>query len=173
VTTAQQKIAAAVLFLREYKGDFEFLKDMQKTIASPGATLTERQVEAVLRCAAREKRIAGGGSPSSEEVEPGVYQIDGDVYKVKFNRERTRKYAVKLVYIDSERLNEEDERVPWEFQYAPGAIYKLKPEHRMDEESAKTFGLKYGICASCGKRLKVAESVERGIGPVCIKWFRF
>lgn len=32
-----------------------------------------------------------------------------------------------------------------------------------------TFGLKTGTCGICGRRLEDAESVARGIGPVCLK----
>lgn len=32
-----------------------------------------------------------------------------------------------------------------------------------------TFGLKTGTCGVCGRRLEDAESVARGIGPVCLK----
>lgn len=59
-----------------------------------------------------------------------------------------------------------------DFEYAPGAIKVIREEHRMDLERAKELAVQYGRCLNCGRKLKVAESVERGIGPVCIKRFK-
>ena len=42
----------------------------------------------------------------------------------------------------------------------------------MTLEAALAFTIKYGVCARCGRWLKAAENVERGIGPVCILYFR-
>jgi hypothetical protein len=71
----------------------------------------------------------------------------------------------------SERLTEEGERVKFDFVYERGAIYNIKPEDKMSFNRAKELMIKYGRCIVCGHRLKVAVSVERGIGPVCIKSF--
>lgn len=43
----------------------------------------------------------------------------------------------------------------------------------MTLDEAKAFILRYGQCVRCGRRLKAAESVERGIGPVCVRYFTF
>jgi hypothetical protein len=107
----------------------------------------------------------------AEPVTPGVYEVEGEVFVVKPNREKTRVYAKKLVEIRSERLTETGEHVQIEFEYAPGAIRKIRPEHRMDVERAKALTIRYGRCIVCGRRLKAAQSVEQGIGPVCIKSF--
>lgn len=104
-------------------------------------------------------------------TEPGVYESDNQVYVVKFNREHTRLYAKRLVEINAERATELGERVQIEFQYDRGAVYRLTPEDKMDVERAKALTIRYGRCIVCGRRLKAAESVERGIGPVCIKSF--
>lgn len=105
-------------------------------------------------------------------VGPGVYELpSGAIYVVKMNRGKTRSYAKRLVEIHTDRLNENDEHVQIEFEYAPGAIYEIRPEHRMDVDRAKALTLRYGRCIACGRHLKAAQSVERGIGPVCIKSF--
>jgi hypothetical protein len=98
---------------------------------------------------------------------------DDTIYKVQWNRAKSRKYAKRLVPIGGERLNENFEHVNWAYEYAPGVIHKLQPRDRMSKEDAMTFGLKYGICANCGRHLEQADSVELGIGPVCIKYFTF
>jgi len=109
----------------------------------------------------------------SVTVKPGVYELaTGEIYVVKPNRDNTRVYAKQLVETKSERLTEQDEHVHFDFVYAPGAIFKLKPENQMDINRARDLMIRYGRCIVCGAHLKVAASVERGIGPVCIRYFR-
>lgn len=112
-------------------------------------------------------------TPNISTLEMGVYELpSGEVYVVKPNREKTRLYAKKLVEASSDRVTETSKRVPFDFVYERGAIYRIKPEYRMSIERGKEFMIRYGRCIVCGRFLKVAESVERGIGPVCIKAFR-
>jgi hypothetical protein len=42
----------------------------------------------------------------------------------------------------------------------------------MSLEKAKQLNIKYGRCIICGLKLKAAKSVEAGMGPVCIKYFK-
>lgn len=106
-------------------------------------------------------------------TEPGVYETPDDVvYIVKPNKAKTSLYAKRLVEINANRLTEADTRVQIEFEYEAGAIYNLTPEMKMPLERAKQLTIRYGRCIVCGAKLKQAESVERGIGPVCIKSFR-
>lgn len=177
MTDAQAKVAQAVLFLMQYDGSFDFLVDMKAKTADGTYQMTEKQVDAVLKCKARaDKR--GERDNKMREVELGVYKVpragdDFDVYKVQLTRDKARRYAKKLVPINGWRMNEEGDRVQWSWEYAPGAISALLPKQRMSEADAREFGLQYRICAACGRGLKQADSVERGIGPVCVKWFRF
>jgi hypothetical protein len=104
---------------------------------------------------------------------PGVYELPtGEIYIVKPNKEKTRLYAKRLVEAPSERLTETGQVVDFDFEYEKGAIFRIHPEHQMSFERAKELMIRYGKCIVCGRRLKRAESVERGIGPVCIKYFR-
>lgn len=116
-----------------------------------------------------------GVQPPKREItvtQPGVYETpEGVVYVVKPNRERTGVYAKKLVEIGGKRLTEVDEVVQIDFEYERGAIYKLTPAMKMPLERAKELTVRYGKCIVCGTRLTDAKSVERGIGPVCIKSF--
>lgn len=106
-------------------------------------------------------------------LKPGVYELPtGEIYIVKPNREHTRVYAKRLVETPSERLTEAGEYVDFDFVYEPGAIFRLRPEDQMSVDRAKQLMIRYGKCIVCGARLKVAQSVERGIGPVCVKYFR-
>lgn len=107
------------------------------------------------------------------QIEQGVYELDNQVYVVKANRQGTRVYAKRLVEIAADRFTEAEQHVNFEFEYAPGAIYRLRPEHRMAFERARELTIRYRRCLRCGRRLKNGVSVERGIGPVCITFFRF
>lgn len=107
-------------------------------------------------------------------TDPGVYRRDGEVYIVKPNREKTKLYAKRLVELgeNAQRLAGDGSIIYGvEFEYAPGAIYKLSPEDRMPFEDAKALTARYAKCIVCGRGLKAAQSVERGIGPVCRIYF--
>jgi hypothetical protein len=130
-------------------------------------------------------------------TEPGVYENADGIYVVKFNREKTRLYAKRLIEINADRSTEAGEceghespdgahmgetvfcdgtcvaqpRAQIEFEYESGAIYKLDPADKMPLDKAKALTIRYGRCIVCGRHLKAAESVERGIGPVCRKSF--
>lgn len=109
---------------------------------------------------------------SGERLTPGVYELDGRVYVVKPNRVGDRLYAKRLTELQGgRRLTETGDHVAFEFTYAPGAVQQLRPEHRMPLDRAKELTLRYGRCINCNRKLKAAVSVERGIGPVCIKAF--
>lgn len=116
-------------------------------------------------------------APSTREktidatLTPGVYDVNGHVYVVKPNHEKTRLYAKRLVEINAERLNENDDPVQIEFVYEAGAIFNIRPEQKMPLERAKALTIRYGRCIVCGRRLKAGKSVKQSIGPVCIKSF--
>lgn len=107
----------------------------------------------------------------ADGITPGVYQRNGEVFVVKPNRARTALYAKRLVEIAGQRLNEDDERVQIEFEYAPGALQTLRPSDQMSLEDAKPFLLRYGRCMVCRALLKDATSVEHAVGPVCVRMF--
>lgn len=97
----------------------------------------------------------------------GLYEKDGEVYVVKPNQAKTQIYAKRLVQIGGRRLTEAGTVVKIEFEYAPGAVRKLTPADRMDPARAQELSIRYGHCLVCGRKLKDATSVQRGIGPIC------
>lgn len=105
------------------------------------------------------------------DLKAGMYQTPaGDIFKVQVSKQSGRPYAKHLRLIGGERMvDATEERVNFEFVYAPGAILAIKPEMTMTLEAAKAFGLRYGVCCVCGAFLKDARSVAAGIGPVCAK----
>jgi hypothetical protein len=111
---------------------------------------------------------------STDQAVPdeGLYVLDDErIVKIKSNKAGTGRYASVWVEIGGHRLTEAGEYVNGEWEYAPALRSFCKPERRMTIEQAKAFGVLYGKCAKCGRHLSDAESVERGIGPVCLKSF--
>ncbi len=118
----------------------------------------------------------GNGQSRTIRVEgPGVFENDEGIFVVKPNRAGTRLYAKRLVELgpdQGDRLNVEDAHVRFQYEYANGAVYRLREEDRMDLDRAKSLAIRYGRCINCNAKLEVAESIERGLGPVCAKRFR-
>lgn len=108
------------------------------------------------------------------QLTPGVYEVNGEIFNVKWNKTKTHTYATRLVEKPHvQRLTESGDTISIEFEYAPGAINTIRPHHKMTLERARELTIRYGRCLACGRTLKVADSVERGIGPVCRKAFRY
>lgn len=113
-----------------------------------------------------------------QDLELGMYQItDANgiqaIYKIKWNKTNTFKYAEKLVITDGKWTN--SGKPSGKFMYAGSMMNKLTSEHKMTEEQAKDFhdatkkkyGVDYGFCCVCGKLLTAKGSIDKGIGPVC------
>jgi hypothetical protein len=121
------------------------------------------------------KPVAEVERPRIDVENQGVYVMpDGSIVKVKANREKTRTYAMRWSVINGQRLNENDDRVHGEYVFEPGLVQQVAVEGRkMTLAEAKAFTLRFGICCRCGRHLKDATSVERALGPVCVKYFSF
>lgn len=104
--------------------------------------------------------------PEPKELLDGFYKMDGDIYKVIHNQSGDKQYAKKLVLEENDDLHSDKEYLG-KFEYAPGAIKKIKPHMALTEEDAAAFGKLYSICAICSTQLSNEESIERGIGPIC------
>lgn len=116
-----------------------------------------------------------------QDLELGMYQVDGEIYKVKFNKAGTQKYAEKLLITEKKDWSVVDgewvaTKTPkGKFLYAYGMMAKLTSENKMSEAQAKEFhdatklkyGVDYGFCCVCAKLLTVKKSIAAGIGPVC------
>lgn len=108
----------------------------------------------------------------AEKLTAGVYEVNGEIFNIKWNKAKTNLYAQRLVELPNvDRLTESGDVVHIEFEYAPGVVHRVRPHHKMPLERARELTIRYGRCLACGRRLKNAESVERGIGPVCRKAF--
>jgi hypothetical protein len=90
-------------------------------------------------------------------IEPGIYYVNGEIYKVQISQTSGRAYAKKL-----------DPEDGW--VYDPSYI-KAIPEGAQPPtfEEMFQFGRMFGICGNCGKTLSDPDSVYAKIGPVCAK----
>jgi hypothetical protein len=103
-------------------------------------------------------------------TEPGVYEREDTVYQVV--RSGTgRLYAKALTERLSHvrRLTETGQVVHATFEYDSGAIWRLDADDRVSPERARELGQLTSFCCACGAKLADADSVTRGMGPVCAK----
>lgn len=120
--------------------------------------------------AARQPASGGSDTTGTVSVGPGVYRLNDQLYVVKpTRRDPTRVYASRLVSAPSDRRMEDGSTERLELEYARGVVFKLGPEHRLPALEVAEVSRRYGRCIYCGRTLKVARSVDRGIGPVCWK----
>lgn len=92
----------------------------------------------------------------AEDVEVGLYLVDGVAYKVK-----RAVYGSGFLYAC--RWDEESTS----FVKETGAIRKIRASHRMTLEQATPYGLAMSACAHCGRPLTDEDSIRIGLGPVC------
>lgn len=106
----------------------------------------------------------------------GVYRKDDRIYVVREftpqGESAPVRYARELVDLNrgqADRLNGDGEHVRYEERKAPRMQYRLCDADLMPLEDVRQLSIQYRHCLICGTKLEAAESVERGIGPVCEK----
>jgi len=93
---------------------------------------------------------------TTEELDLGMYQVDGVIYKVQ-------RAVHGSGFLYAKRWDEESQS----FEKETGAIRKIRASHRMTLEEAARFGQITGTCGHCGRTLTDEDSIAAGIGPVC------
>ena len=96
---------------------------------------------------------------ASNSLPVGYYFKNETVYKITLTKDGQRSYA--------KRLEVTNGRGKW--VYEQGAARVLTSNDAITVDQAAAFGHLHGICAICGATLTNPESVERGIGPVCLE----
>lgn len=91
---------------------------------------------------------------SAEDLEIGMYRVDGEIFKVQ-------RAVHGSGHLYAKRLTEDG------FEYATGAIRKIKASDRMTLDEAKEYGRLTNTCCQCGRTLTDETSIAEGIGPVC------
>jgi hypothetical protein len=95
-----------------------------------------------------------------EKAPVGVYKRGNDIYRVIKGRQSANTYAQKLA-------TDPSGQPVWD--YAGGMVFELKVSELISPEVAAQMGRSVGYCVICGRFLTDAESVAKGIGPVCEK----
>lgn len=161
----------AVAFIRDYTGTFGFILDLRARPAwgTKWYRLSDKQVDAVLRCKAREvPKAAPVERPiTAEPMTDGMYRIvearggygAGSIFKVQIAVHGSGHLYAKVLVVDGPGQGH--------FEFAQGAIRLLTVADRMSGDEAAEFGRLYGICIVCGATLTDEASIERGIGPIC------
>lgn len=116
----------------------------------------------ITRPITEEPPIASRVTRPEEVLSEGFYMVNDSYYKV-IESQNARLYAKRL------SVGENGEHEGWD--YAPGAIKIISPEHRMTREQAATFGQISGVCLVCGRKLTDETSIANGIGPICMEKF--
>lgn len=183
-------LSKAETFLRAYSGDSGFLNSLKSQVEA-GRMLSPKQVAAAMRNFAPATNVP---VTQNQDVRPGCYiDANGHVWQVKGNQayvsgaKRARQagvphvpaggervYAKVWVNADSTRVRLDEARDASQVQswaYIPGGIQQLVIDHKMTLAEAKTFIEFYKECVRCGRHLEADASLERGIGPVCVKYF--
>lgn len=138
-------------------GNADILADYDQTIEQGFAAMDKATISAeidTLKDAIRKERHAQRQS-ASEAMEEGIYMKNATVYKVQRSKTSGNLYT-KTLHTDPAR---------WE--YTPEVMRDLSLSDKITMEQAQEFGMKFGICAICGRLLTDPDSIDRGIGPVC------
>lgn len=128
---------------------------------SQGFDLNAAQASTIIDALLLLPRIPRTAPAERKSAEPGYYTRGDDVFVVVRNQARTRTYAKQLVVPGDNR------NAYW--QYAPGVGAELADLTALTVDEARRLSHLHGVCVICGTRLTDPKSVERGIGPVCIK----
>lgn len=170
VPTAKPASDKQIGFIRKLDGEKDTshfaedtLADLQRVradlpiLSRDASGLIDALMAAPRKQAPRPSAAPAGGAVTQD----GMYRTpDGEIYKVQVAVHGSGNLYAKLLVVDEAAKS-------GTFEYAAGAIRKLRPEWRMTLEQAVEFGRLYGFCVKCGATLTDEGSIERGIGPIC------
>ena len=146
----------------EARGALSASEMIRKHLA--GNSLSKRQASALIDTLIRTSEM-NFGTPAVPVTRPvrveaplGIYRVDETIYCVRKARQSERVYAYQLITTEGENPR-------WD--YVAGKVFDLKVENMISLEVAQQYGRQTGICCICGRFLTDAESVTKGIGPVC------
>jgi hypothetical protein len=128
------------------------------------ATRDRAGVSAIIDQLFAEQRAARPADAMPQKTAGYYLDAKGDAFVVVPNKAKTRTYAKKLTFIG----NVEGDQMP-RWIYTPGAVYDLASLVKLTLDEAARLSHLCGRCIFCGRALEDPKSVNRGIGPVCIK----
>jgi hypothetical protein len=184
---------AAVDYLHEYGGDFEFLLQMQEELEKSDK-LSAGQVKGVLNCLAADRNYKVDETPSEGTPYIGdelVPVVPNGTYTVVDNDSRTTIRVKDCKFGDfppgtqvAEFLSGPDNEADYTgFAFVQGSVVKIwtrykgseKLKRAMDilmrpgkyKEAGEQYAIKSNRCWRCNRKLTVPTSVHRGLGPEC------
>lgn len=125
--------------------------------------MTRKQASDAIELLLRLPKPAKPAAPAAAELDLGIYEVDGQVYRVKRSRTTGHHYAQRLVIGERDA----DGHVPAEWVRDREIYRTLTAAHKMSLERAMEYGKLTGVCCRCGSELENDESIAAGIGPVC------
>lgn len=181
ITQWAEQYPAEFAWIAKHRGSFDFASAMESALNQWGR-LTQGQLEAVQRCVAREQareqeRAAQASAPVAADALDvsglkGYYAVpDGDTrlkLRVKHPGKDSRFHG--WVFVDDGAAYGSQQKYG---SQAPGGKYRGKVQEQLrailaDPYAAQVaYGKLTGVCGHCGRPLEDAESVARGIGPIC------
>lgn len=93
---------------------------------------------------------------AAPKLSVGFYAYGAGVAEVVRTKDGIRLYA-KILDVHTGR-----------WTYSPGAMSHLKAEDRLTVEQAAALGKRWHRCMVCGRELTNDDSIDRGIGPICL-----
>ena len=177
VKMATERQAAFIARLLDQRdvGDDKAAERLRQLVSSNGID-TRTASKAIEWLLARPRKPADDERPNGDLAGLGVYQRDGRVYVVREfkpdHEDRKVRFAREIVTLrdsQGDRLALDGEHVRYEEVKAPGMQWKLLDSELVPMDELSRLGVQFGHCIVCGTVLEVAESIERGIGPVCAK----
>lgn len=105
-----------------------------------------------LRAADKVEEIA---TPASTKLDEGFYQLNDNIYRVKHSKSSGFPFAM-LIDDDNPRG-----------VYVPGVVKNITADMKLTRELAAEYGIRTGTCCICARTLTKAESITKGIGPIC------
>lgn len=170
---------------------FDFARSMMDAVAKY-RSLTENQLAAVRRCAARDEQRAEQFKAEREERENNAVAVDITKVQHALNTAHGNKVRwpkLRLATYIFTRAGDDSRN--------PGAVYVTTKEEKLylgkitdgkfirsrdctseqeaeivtaasdPEAAAKAYGQRFGACSICGRELTVNESIDRAMGPIC------
>jgi len=144
------------------------------------STLSKRDASRMIKLLLDTPKVNLPSNPATPapaaDLEAGMYMVSLDngpemkIYKVQKAVHGSGKMYAKVLVTDVPAIFEDGKVVrPAEahFDYAPGIVARLRPEHKMTTEQAKAFGCLYGTCCACAKTLTDENSIFNGFGKWC------
>lgn len=166
-------VAFATDWAKDYTGSFEFMVDMRA--AAGKRALSAGQAKGTMNCflaAIRRGEVGTTAEPApapAGDPDEGIYRVGEMVVKVQHGRGGGW-YCKELTDVIEKILDEDGKieaygKLVWEYI---GRKVRPTAEQLIPQDEAAKYGQVTGRCMDCGRKLTDENSIELGIGPVCI-----